>query len=120
MAGEPKRKVAQAECFECHEIWPKNEMTQTFAVSSTRSSISMRGSMSASTTKSRVWRCPNCQRKIDEVWEKRSEVAAGILLVVMKMAAVLGLLYATKVYVFPNVDSSVLKHVGAVLFRHHI
>lgn len=120
MEGEPKRKIAQAECFECHEIWPKNQMTETFAVSSTRSSISSRGNMSASTTKSRVWRCPNCQRKIDEAWEKRSEVVAGVLVQAMKMGAVLGLLYLMKVYVFPQLGQRTISAIGWLLFRHHI
>lgn len=120
MDGEPQRKVAQAECFECHEIWPKNEMTQFFAVSSTRTSIGRRGNMSASTTKSRVWRCPNCQSKIDEAWKKRSDIAASIMTQVMKVGAIFGLLYVTKLYVFPHVNSFTITHIGAIIFRHHI
>lgn len=120
MEGEPRCKIAQAECFECHEIWPKNEMTEAFAVSSTRTSIGRRGNMSASTTKSRVWRSPNCQRKIDEVWETRSEVVAGVLVQAMKIGAVIGLLYLTKVYVFPQFGQRTISAIGWALFRHHI
>ncbi|WP_414463394.1 hypothetical protein [Hyphomicrobium sp. DY-1] len=95
-------------------------MTPTFAVSSTRTSICRRGSMSASTTKSRVWRCPNCQRRIDEAWEKRSAALAGFMGQALKIGAVFGVLYAVKVYLFPHLHSATLTHIGAMLFRHHI
>lgn len=120
MEGEPKRKVAQAECFECHEIWPKNVMTQTFAVTSTRSSVSMRGSMSASTTKSQVWRCPNCQARIDEKVEKVTTAMGNFIgHVVLPFGLVLGVMYAVK-SLFPQLSSTWIAHISAILLRHHI
>lgn len=97
-------------------------MTQTFAVTSTRSSVSMRGSMSASTTKSRVWRCPNCQRKIDEAWERRSkavsEFVGWFVVEAMKVGVVFGIAYCVKIYVFPHADArTVLQGVRGLLHR---